>query len=393
MLSIFAPGMWVWGFNYQRYIIAGLAYLPWLLSALVLVPPVARVVAPAVAPLGDGFARGATWARGVAFALPAALVLMIPDRVRLVGDFLLRQGAPEAPRPPGPLSAHALPLDGWLHVGWPQLAMDMGVMSAIDASRTLGSLEAGLLGVAAAALPAAMRLGGAPAVGVWSLGVFGGWLGLFTGYGTALAGMGIVVLVAAASVVRIGREGRGLLPFGLALAAGFGLHRSALALLPAFAWAAWRAWGATADDAAERRRVQAALVTPAVALLLFGLPIARGVAAHDAAHLRPAWAAAFSAAAWFTGPRLLDVLNLLLLLVPLALAAPLLFAALRPAGPRRAELAGLAWLAAPFALGLVVLFPRHGPFRGWDFFAPSAIALAALTAWLAGESMRGTRRA
>ena len=38
----FVPGMWLWGLNLHRFLPPALAWVPWLLAAAALVPPIAR---------------------------------------------------------------------------------------------------------------------------------------------------------------------------------------------------------------------------------------------------------------------------------------------------------------------------------------------------------------
>src|SRR2546426_457519 len=100
----FVPSMWFWGLNVQRFVAPLPAWGLWAVAVIGLLPPLARALTPQLARLGDEIARP----RGVAIMalLAAALVLAFPDRVRFVGDFLLRQGtvarggAPAAVVPP-----------------------------------------------------------------------------------------------------------------------------------------------------------------------------------------------------------------------------------------------------------------------------------------------------
>src|SRR5439155_21155772 len=104
-------GTWLWSLILHRFLSPVLGWGLWLVAALALVPPLARRVTPRLARWGDAITRhpmGATvaWALGA-----AALAWLLPDRVRFVGDFLLRQRTVEVVEQPGVLFPQALPLD------------------------------------------------------------------------------------------------------------------------------------------------------------------------------------------------------------------------------------------------------------------------------------------
>src|SRR5512137_1167000 len=108
-----------WGLNLQRFLAPGWAWAPWAVAALALVPPLARRAEPPFARAGNAIGRGSVLALAAAFAIAVLLVLFLPDRVRFVGDFLLRQGTIEENGPPAKLFPQALPLDVILHVDLP----------------------------------------------------------------------------------------------------------------------------------------------------------------------------------------------------------------------------------------------------------------------------------
>src|SRR5262249_5213565 len=113
----FVPSMWFWGLNVQRFLAPLPAWGPWALALLALIPPLARPLAPFLGRIGDELSRP----RGAAVAAlcAALLVLAFPDRVRFVGDFLLRQGTVEQAGQPAVLFPQALPLDVFLHYRLP----------------------------------------------------------------------------------------------------------------------------------------------------------------------------------------------------------------------------------------------------------------------------------
>ena len=109
------PGMGGWALNLHRFVSPGIGWTLWALSALALIPGVATRLFPWWERMGDAIADRPGLATLVAAAFGAALVWLFPDRVRFVGDFLLRQGTVEMAERPSVLFPQALPLDVLLH--------------------------------------------------------------------------------------------------------------------------------------------------------------------------------------------------------------------------------------------------------------------------------------
>ena len=380
----FVPTMWFWGLNVQRFLAPVWAWAPWAVAALALVPPLSRPLAPAFARLGHELLRP----RGAAVAavLAALLVLAFPDRVRFVGDFLLRQGTVEQAGQPAVLFPQALPLDVLLHYQLPSALVARGGVDANGAARALGALEAALLAALACAFAEALALRGGAAVAAASVVFFGGTLGMFTGFSKAFAEM--VLLVAATGVfgLRAVREGRGLLPLAIALALGLTLHRSALGLLPAGALAFL--WGWRGERSRPLRIAAAVVAGGALAVML--PRIVATMLRWDAIHLAPPEVKEQGGMlrAAFAGARPADMLGLVTALSPLALAIPPLALLLGRIPARGREIALLAALAAPFVLSVPLLHPAQGFYRDWDDFAAMGQSLALVTAWLVGETLR-----
>jgi len=408
----FVPSMWFWGLNVQRFLAPVPAWGLWAVALLGLAPPVARALTPPLGRLGEELARP----RGtvVAAILVALLALALPDRVRFVGDFLLRQGTVEQAGQPAVLFPQALPLDVLLHYRLPSALVAARILDANAAARALGALEAALLAVLACGFARTLAFRGAAGLAVAAVVFFGGTLCMFTGFSKAFAEM--VLLVAAAGVfgLRAVREGRGLLPLALVLALGLTLHRSALGLVPAaalaFVWG-WRPREARArkieragraerararekrpDDAHARSHAwRIAAVAIAVAALAVMLPrILATMMRWDAVHLSPPEVRAQGGMlrAAFAGTRPADMLGLLTALSPLAIAIPPLGILLGRVPSRGRELALLATLAAPFVVSVPLLHPAQGLYRDWDDFAAGGQALSLVTAWLVGETLR-----
>ena len=388
-----APGMWMWGLNLHRFLPAALAWLPWAVAALALLPPVARRLEPPCARLGEAIARGA-WPVSLAIAAAAALLVwLMPDRVRFVGDFLVRQGTVEEAIPPARVWPQALPLDVLLHYTLPLAISNTGIADANGVARALGALEAALLALAACAFARALALRGAAALAVASVAFCGGALGLFTGYSKAFAEMVVLVAAGAAFGIAAIRGGRGLLALGITVAIGLVLHRSALGLVPAaaLAWVLWlRAHGGA--GAWRDRGVLVSLAVPVVTLAVM-LPRIVSVALRwDPTHFASAevmaqggvWKAAFA------GPRPFDLVSLVLMLAPLAILIPALAAVGGAPGGR--ETLFLAVLALPFVAVAPFLHPVGGLFRDWDDFAATGAALSMLAAGLVAETLRRAAR-
>ena len=388
----FVPGMWVWGLNLHRFLPPVLAWLPWLIAAATLLPPIAHRLERPAARLGDAIARGSL-ATSLGIATAAALFVgLMPDRVRFVGDFLIRQGTVEEAIRPSQVWPQALPLDVLLHYTLPLAVSDLGLLDANGAARLLGALEAALLALAACAFARALALRGGASLAVAALAFFGGALGLFTGYSKAFAELVVLAAAAAAFGVAAIRNGRGLLPLGIVAAIGIVLHRSALGFLPAvaLAWVLWlRAHGG--GGRWREPRTLAALVLPLVTLAIMAPRIVSIALRFDPTHFASAevmaqggvWKAAFA------GPRPADLVSLVLLLSPLAILAPAL--ALAGAGRRR-ETLYLLLLALPFVLVAPFLHPVGGLLRDWDDFAATGAALSMLSAGLVGETLRRAGR-
>ena len=396
----FVPGTWLWPLGLHRFLAPVAAWGLWLAAALALIPALARRAQPVLAGWGDAIRRSPRLAT-LAWALAAALITwLMPDRVRFVGDFLLRQGTVEVVERPGLLFPQALPLDVFLHYTLPLRITTAHVMDANTAARLLGAVEAALLGGWAATLSRTLELRGGAAFACAAVVLFGGYLGMYTGFSKAFTEMSVLVAVAGVSAIAALRTGRGLLPLGLASALGIGLHRSALGLYPVLGlvWGLWLVrYGREAEW--KRPRVILAFALPLVALAIMAPRIIGTVMHTDTAvHFTPPEVRAQGGVlgAAFAGTRPWDLASLVLMLSPLALAIPALAALLgRPpvgSDTRRHELLVLATLALPFVGVMAFIHPAQGLFRDWDDFAATGVALSLIAAWLVGETLRGTHR-
>ena len=398
----FTGGMWAWSLNLQRFLLPPLGWGLWLIGAAALLPAVARALERRVARAGDALASG-VWPPLLAAVLVALWVFGSPDNARFVGDFLLRQGTVEQSGQPALLFPQALPLDVLLHYTLPAALFKAGGATANATARWLGVINAALLAWLATRFIRVLRLEGAPAFAAWTVVVFGGYLGMFTGYSKSLAELVVVALAVGVYGTQLAREGRGVLGLGIALAIGFSLHRAAtvFAIPAAVAWAL----GARRLDPAAWRRgaTWAAIALPALALALTAQRIVTTVLKVDAAvHLAPGAVRRVGVlASTFAGPRASDFLNLVVMLSPLAFAAVVAMIAARtvPAGPaaapdddeRRAGAATRAVLLAlclPLVIIAPFIHPAQGLFRDWDDFAATGMTVSLLAAFALGGVLR-----
>ena len=418
----FVPSMWGWGLDLLRFLAPIPGWTLWTLASLALLPSLARRALPALEWAGRAHERSAVLACGAWGACAAALVWAFPDRLRFVGDFLLRFGTAEHALKPSALFPQALPLDVLLHY---RLARVLDTSLGIDvntSARMLGALEAALLGILAVTFGRTLALRGAAAVAASAVVLFGGYLGMFTGYGKAIAEVSLLTAAMAVCGLRVIHGRGGLLLAGACVALGLTLHRSTLGLLPALALC-W-AFAPRGADARRWWSRPATWLTAAVPLAALAVMLPRIVATFatmDSVHFTPPEVARQGGivGAMFAGARPADLLAVIALLSPLALAAPGIAAALGrrlgrgveggtgeaahgTRGAVRGERVGgghvrseraregalLLSLALPWLAMLLLIHPPQGMFRDWDDFAAAAMTLSLLTAWLVALVVR-----
>jgi tetratricopeptide (TPR) repeat protein len=393
--AAFTPGMGAWGANGLRFLSPVLSWPLWILATLALLPSLGRPLTPLLDRAGDAIAERPGIAGFVLGVLGGSTALLMPDRVRFVGDFLLRQGTVEEAGRPGVLFPQALPLDVWLHVSLPTALMEAGWLDANGAARMVGAIEAALLAVLAMMLARALRLRGAAALAVTVVAWSGGALSMFTGYSKAFGELTVLVAALAAFGLRALRSGEPPLAMGIVLAIGLTLHRSALGFVPVWL-VAWVLWAIEHRDAAAWKRpaVWIALAIPIAALGLMIPKILATILRWDTVHLDPAEVKQHGGPlrAAFAGHRPADIANLLLVLAPILPAALAALAVLGRDLPRRREALLIAALALPLVGVIPFIHPAQGLFRDWDDFASAGAALTVVSAWVLGEVMRATPR-
>ena len=393
-LASWSSGMWLWGLDAQRFLPFVSGWLPWGVLALALVPAFGRALAPAATALGGALVRRPALAALIAVLLGVGLVAALPDQALFLGDFALRTGTIAtgkdlpggAPAFAARLFPQAMPLDVLVHVRLPGFLIAHAGLSVPAALRLLGALGAALLAVAAVRLPRALALDGAAALAAAAILWSGGYLGMFTGYGKSAIEMTALTALAGAAAFDAARNGRGLVTHGLATRIALGFHRSGVLLLP-LALAGFAA--APGPWTRPTRWIGAAIV--AASLAMFGPRAVQLLTTFDVQHhLAPPgpWTPGGLVAALFAPLHLLDVLNVTLVLSPLA---PLLLV-LWPGMPGGRRTSVLIALALPALAMLLLTRPQQGVFRDRDVFAQAGVSISMLVAWAAGETLRADRR-
>ncbi len=390
----FVPSMWAWSLNLQRFMAPATAWALWMVAALALVPVLARRAAPVFAAGGEVIARHPAGALAICAAAAAALVAWLPDRAWFVGDFLLRQYTLEdRPTAISTWYPYALPLDLFLHDTVGRFLMHRLGFLANDTGRLLGAVEAALLALLAVAFTRTLRLRGLAGLAAAAIVFWGGYLTMLTGYNKAFSELPLVMAAVAVSGLQLARDGRRPLLLGAALVFGFVLHRSALGLVPA-AVAAWVLWSRAHPGAWRRPASLAALALPVVALAAMLPRIVTIVTRIDPMHFAPdeVRQAGGVLAGLFLGTRLVDLLNVVLMLSPLAFAAPPLAVLHGRTLSWRPEGLLLVALALPFVAVMPFIHPGQGYYRDWDDFAAAGMTMSLVTAWLVARTLERSPR-
>jgi hypothetical protein len=375
-----APGGFAWGLDFARFVAPPLAWTLLVLWGLTLAAALAgRPAAGAGAPL----ARVWPWLLGVVLL---SLLALLPDRVRFVGDFVLRLGVFEESwfrR----LFPQALPLDVWVNHVLPARAAALLATEPVNVMRALGLAEAALL--VTLAVRFARLVAGRPAAqaAVAAVICFGGYATLLTGYSKPTPQLSLAALAAGTLGVEFVRTGRAVVPFALAVSLGLALHRGGLPLLAVWAAAAVLAWR---RPGADRRRLWP-LLLPALVFAWEAPRLLHVIRTFDVgvnflpAEVRQQGGAL---AAAFAPLRLMDAANAVLLHAPLA---PL--ALLAPARARREpEALFLCALLAAFLPVLLFVYLPLGPYRDYDSLGPAGAAFAVASAWILARGLAHAAR-
>ena len=390
----FVPSMWAWSLNLQRFMAPVTGWALWAIAALALVPPLARVGTPALARVGGVLTGRPAWIVPVAAAGAAALVTALPDRTWFVGDFQLRQNTLEGEvTEVAAWYPHALPLDLFVHDTLGRALMQRFGLLPNDVGRLLGAIDAALLAAIAVAFARVLNLRGVAAAAAAGIVFWGGYLTMFTGYNKAFAELPLVMAATAVTALALVRQGRRPLLFGLVLAIGFVLHRSALGLVPV-AILTWFLWIRAHPGAWRRLAALVAFALPAVVLGVMLPRILAIIARIDPMHFTPdeVRQAGGVLPGLFLGARLVDLASLVPMLSPVALAAPPMALLLARSLPWRTEGAVLATLALPYVGTMPFIHPGQGYFRDWDDFAAAGMTMSMATAWLVARALERSPR-
>jgi hypothetical protein len=378
LLAAVLPGRYLWGLDLARDVAPFAAVLGLALPLALHVPALARAAARLVP-------RGARAQAALAAALAVALSLFMfahPDRSLFIGDASLRHSAFAAVAQPEKFAVQAMRADLVLHHDFPKWVNEHTPWNADQACRAQGALLALLAALAGWRLAATLGATGELGIAVAAIAACTGALALDNGYGKASVEVACLTGIAAVGVLRAARDGGGLGTVGASVALGLLLHRSALALLPAWLAAvvfAVRARGAIPGTREPwRPEAIAGALAPLVALAVVGPRLVQVMGSFDREH-HLAGGVAHTLAAGLSPAHLIDVAHTLCLLVPLVLLLPLL--AFLPPRPPAREAVALSALALPPLALLLVVQPQQGLPRDWDVFAFAGVALAAIVAW------------
>ena len=400
------PGSWFWGVDPLQDLPTWVWFL-WILTALSLVPFLAGSLTPYFDRLAQAVESGGLRLLPILMAA-GVLVFLFPDRIRFVGDFLMRQGTAEVNVAPSRLFPQALPLDVFIHHLVPSWVHENLDLRPNLTNRFLGAVNAVILAWLAFVFAARLGVRGAALLATAAMVWFGGWLGLFTGFAKAFAELTWVFLAIAILGLDVLRGRRPFFLLALLVCLSLWIHRSALGFLPAFfllgTMVSWKKKSEPIPDTRRERRKKAATNGSREGHSLWGV-LAGGVAvlgtlalifprlqasyqALDATHFSTQKGIVGVFATVFSPLRLLDDLNMILLLVPLAPLAVLAFWHRRLQVVTSRERNYLLALCLPYFGLLLALTPAQGLYRDYDTFAVSGMAIAILVAVGVAETLR-----
>jgi hypothetical protein len=384
----FAPSMWAWGLNLQRFLAPIPAWLPWIAAVATLHPRIAARLGPGLDRAGDAMLRR-RWAVGLAAAV---VVGCLPDRTWMTGDFLIREAATASG---GQIISftEALPLEVLLFKELPRSVAGLAGADPNVAMRVFGALGAGALAVSAVALAGVWGLAGRAALVAAAASFLGGHLCTLTGLAKPAGLVCLLTAVALIAATRLAREGRGGALLGVAVGLALFAHRSAVTLIPLWAVAVALAFRRRARGEPVGRGAWLALALPPAAALAVAPAVREIVARYDLPnHLAPAdLAAGGIVGAAFAPLHLADLANLLVFFSPLLPVAAGVALATGPRAPRTVEARLALLLALTFVPVLLFVHPRQGIFRDLEVFAPAGVAFVLLAGLVLGRAI-ATRR-
>ena len=385
VVATVAPGQYAWGLSFARDVAPAFAWpLLALLAAVVGWAALGRSVAPRA--LRGARPLAAAWAWLLAVAL-LTLLWVMPDQVRIVGDFVLRLGA---------LDEHwfrtlfpqALPLDRLVNHVLPAFAAGALSVEPLLVMRWLGLLEALVLVLLAVRFARLVSDRASVACVVATIVCFGGYATLLTGYSKPTPQVALCALAAGTLGVELVSTGRAVAGFAAAVSLGLAFHRGGLPLLLVWAVVSVLAWQRAGP---ERSRLWP-LVVPLIVFVAEAPRLFHVIRTFDVdvnflpSEVRQQGGAL---AAGLSPLRLMDAANAVLLHAPLA---PLALYAL--AGARRSAAAlALSTLMVAFVPVLLFVYLPLGSFRDYDSLGSAGAAFAVASAWAVARGLARVPRA
>ena len=384
------PNMWLWGFNAQRFLPAGLAWSLLSLWAVCLHPFAGRRLSFAIGQYGEAI-RARRWARvGSALAL-GVVVYWLRDDTWFIGDFLIRRGGGA-----GTLGAanfeQSLPLEVFLYDRAPRLLAPL-FPEFSTLHRLLGAASATVVALAAMSLARSIAKSGASTVVASATLAIGGYLLVATGLGKPAAVMCACTAVVATSMAgeRVGWAEAA--KTGAAVGLAILLHRSGLLLIPCWGWVLAEA--IKQGPSGERPKAYSLLgaCLPLLALAAMAAPLWHIVTSFDIPHhlLGQSLAGLGGRSTLYRESiRFLDLANLCYMLVPSVPLAAALIGSVGGVAHRwrtDARLRRLAMLALPWLAAMLAIRPQQGVFRDVDVFAAGGVALAAVVSFLVADGV------
>lgn len=338
--------------------------------------------APRAVTRSAGIARGWPWALAAALSV---LLLALPDRVRFVGDFVLRIGILESPTGFATIFPQALPLDELLNHALPVRAAVLLHVSPLAILRAMGILEAWILVALAVRFARLVTRGEGAAAAVATVIALGGYATFLTGYPKPTAQVALCVVATATLGYELVTRRRAAWGVAIAVSLGLLLHRGALPLvLPWLVATVLHVRDLSRERLAATRALP--LGVPPVVLAFIARSLAERIVGFDTGvnFLPPEVQAQGGVlAAAFASTRLVDDLNAVLFHAPLAPLAVLLL----PSVPRRREALFLASGMLAFLPILLFVHLPLGPFRDVDALGGFGAAVAVASAWAVARWM------
>lgn len=342
---------------------------------------------------------GQHW-RILRIALPGTITCLVqfllPDRAKFVGDALLRDGLLDESSGFAKIFPQALPLDGWLHHGFPRWCTQVASISPLRVAFSIGAFEAFLLG-ALAGQYAENTSDRASVFAATALTImFGGYLSLYSGYGKPTTELVLATLaVCVFGQAMLSKISASPLYVSVPAALALLLHRSGLVLLiPALLLVLVGCVSRRDSPLSVRLQQWAACLIPVVAFLFLRTTLFNIFEHFDnQVNINPADVQESGGAviAGLHGVRLLDSVNVLIFYSPSALVVIAMAFGLPVSNGA---------LAILFIFGVtlpMLLFVRDtlGPFRDYDVLGMCGVALNVFCASRVGMLVgrEGTRRA